>query len=185
MWTHVKYGIAVIIFVLILIVLYGVHLMSTFNGGAGALSTYKYPITKYELEKAVNSILKSYPNISRDSTVSFVSYDSTTQVTTYSLDSTNSAKREIDYYNDGIYTLRIKIRKDSIFHEYFIRYYGDSSSWNRSDESELGITYADGYSEGQRKPDNKIREKLIALFESDFIDRVDKELGITCLKNEK
>ncbi len=177
MWTHIKYGIAVIVVVLILGFLYLMHIMANFNGGAGSLMTYEYPVSKYELEKIVDSVLIANDGIYRDSTKSYVLIESATS-TRYSLDSTAGATREVDFYNDGIKTLRIHITKGGIHHEYFVRFYGDSTTWDSSDQCEIGITYADGYSRGQKKPSEEIENELLAMFESEFIDKIDKKLGI-------
>ena len=81
-------------------------------------------------------------------------------------------------------TFTIKSGKDE--NEYTIRYLGDETTWASSTTSEIFICYiydeiGNGGSEGnenwEKTPDD-IKKKMINLFETKFISKVDKALQV-------
>ena len=145
------------------------------GGGPGEIKGYQYPVTKYELEKAVDSVLKKNVNIRRDTVDNYIT----------EIDSNkNEIRLEDNYYNNGISTLIINIKKDSVVYNYFIRYYGDSASWDTTNEVVLGITYVNGYSEGKNKPSPELKKKFTNIFESEFINKVDQQVGKSHIEPE-
>ena len=137
-------------------------------GGAGGIKAYQYPVTKFELEKAVDSLIKNNTNIQRDTVDNYYTY----------VDS-NKQERKIhdNYYNDGIGYLTLNIVGHGLAYQYIIRYYGDTSYWRTSANSEIFIVYANGYSAGYSKISRKLKKEITGLFESEFIDKLDKQLG--------
>lgn len=152
-------------------------------GGAGSIKAYEYPVTKKELENAVNEVLKNGVYVYRDSNFYYYrSYDSTTQTTTDSKDSTIGSKRMTQYYNDGDRYLGIFIKTAKGIFTYTIEYTG--IDWETSKESEICIPYAwdeehNGGDEGRGcfKGKGGLKKKLTDAFEKEFIDKVDKQLG--------
>jgi hypothetical protein len=119
--------------------------------------------------------LKNSGNIKRDS-VDHIILDLTKKDT---VDTVHN-----NYYNDGIRYLTIYITKDNVLYEYTFHYYGTDEYWETSTESSISLVYAydgkgNGGSEGNDgfKGELKLRKKLTSIFESEFITKVDKQLG--------
>jgi hypothetical protein len=141
-------------------------------GTHGSIRGYQYPTTKYELEKAVMTVIKNNKSIYRDTTK-----DST------------SGKSDADfnnYYNDGKNYVTIKIKGADIEYEYTFRYYGGEEYWKTSTNSEIFICYVhDGKGNGGNAGDGsfdktppEIKRNMIKLFETKFVNKIDKELHL-------
>lgn len=142
-------------------------------GGAGSIKGYRYQTTKDKLENAIKTVIKNNKNIYRDS------------IKNYIVDMTNNKKDTMDdnMYNDGKNYMTIKIKEANIENEYTFRFYGDEEYWKTSPSSEIFIVYAydktgKGGSEGHGDIDNQLRKKLTDVFESEFINKIDKELNM-------
>ena len=137
--------VAGLIFAIVLILVCSVIISPTlhFVGGAGKIKGYQYPVTKVELEKAIQAVLKNGTNVHRDTNLYFYSsYDSINKVTTESSDSTKGSVRVTQYYNDGVNYLTVYISANGFRYEYILGYYGDSTYWKESQNSEIAIIYA-------------------------------------------
>jgi hypothetical protein len=150
-------------------------------GTHGSIKGYRYSITKDKLETAVMAIIKSNPNIHRDT------------IKNYMIDITNGKHDTIinDYYNDGKKYVTISIRDADIENKYTFRYIGDENNWKSSASSEIFICYAytedgkggcEGYHSFRFK--QGLKKKLIDLFEREFVSKVDKELDLSHTETE-
>jgi hypothetical protein len=160
----------------ILIILTAVLTGCGFGAGThGSIKGYQYPVTKSELEKAVMTVLQSKTKVYRDT------------IRNYMIDVTDGKNDTIEnnYYNDGKNYLTLHIKTLDNVVDYTIRYYGDSLTWANSRTSEIFICYiydgkGNGGSEGNGKwgqtAGNK-QKKMINLFETEFINKIDKELN--------
>ena len=132
-------------------------------GTHGSIKRYQYTVTKYELEKAVKKILVNSLHVKYDK------FDS------------------IDVFNENATYLKIIINQSDGDYKYTFRYYGDSLDWKKSKNSELFITHAfDKDGNGGHEGDKglvKAEDKLITIFESEFISKVDSTLNIRHLDN--
>lgn len=154
-------------------------------GTHGSIKAYKYPVTKIELERVVDSVLKNSINVKRVISYYYHSYDSINNVTEDSIDSTKGSTKVFDSaYNDGkrYLTIHINLYKDTC--QYTFQYTGTDIEWETSKESEISIAYSwdgrsNGGSEGHGDFDGKpeLKKKLTDVFESEFLDKVDKQLG--------
>jgi hypothetical protein len=172
-----KYYAIIIIALIILVLLRFISFISSFGAGThGSLMAYAYPVTKLELEKAVDSVLKYCDNVRRDSKDHFIT----------ELNAKGDSINRLDdnYYNDGTNYVTIFINKDGGNNEYTFRYYGDSTLWDTSKTTGLFIAYAydenrNGGSDGHG--DFKFRwglkKRLTRIFEENFMEKVDKQLG--------
>lgn len=142
------------------------------SGTHGSIVGYQYPVSKYSLENAVLKVIASNNNILRDTVKAWN-------------DSTKN-----DYYNDGINYMSITISKGELKNSYTLKYAGDPEHWDTSNVSQIFIAYAfDREGNGGSAGNGGIawyklgiKEKLVNLFESDFINKIDLELGQTHIK---
>lgn len=150
-------------------------LSSCITGGThGSISGYEYPVLKHSLENAVSKVIALNPNIQRDTTKAWN-------------DSTKN-----DYYNDGVNYVSITISKGELKNSYTFKYAGGLEYWDTSKVSQIFIAYAfDKEGNGGSAGNGGvawykvgIKEKLINLFESDFINKIDTELGQKHIKTD-
>jgi len=144
-------------------------------GTHGSIKGYQYPVTKTELEKAVMTILQNKTNVYRDT------------IRNYMVDVTNGKNDTIEnnYYNDGKNYVTLHIKTSDGLNDYTFRYAGDSLDWANSRTSEIFICYiyddkGNGGSEGNGKwgqTDGTTKKKMIDLFETEFINKIDKLLS--------
>jgi hypothetical protein len=133
-------------------------------GTHGSINRYQYSVTKYELEKAVKKVLTI------SNTVKYDKSDS------------------IDAFDENATYLKIIISQFDGNYKYTFRYYGDSLEWKNSANSELFIAYAydtkgNGGHEGESAL-NKVKLKLIEIFEVEFISKIDSTLNIKHRANQ-
>ncbi|MHB8260178.1 MAG: hypothetical protein ACYDCN_16820 [Bacteroidia bacterium] len=139
---------------------------TAFSGGHGKIKAYQFPVSKYILATAVNNIMESDTAIHINITRS--------------------------YYNDIHNYFTFTIKDVGNENEYIVRYYGDSTFWNTSSTSEIFICYiydekGNGGSEGRdnwAKTPDEIKKKMVALFESKFISKIDKTLNKAHTENQ-
>lgn len=131
------------------------------SGTHGFIKSYEFPISKYKLENGVDSVMKKNKNIQPDN--------------------------KIGFYNDAENYLTFVINKDSFSFEYTIRYLGDKTDWDISSKSEIFICYifdekgTSGGSVGDEKfmeTPVKMRADMINIFESEFVNKIDRELNV-------
>ena len=147
---------------------YFIHSMGQLAGGHKAIKAYQYPVTKYELEKAVDSVLRNNPNVKRDTVDNYYTY----------VDSNKQEHRVHDnYYNDGIGYLTVNISRSDLAIQYVIRYYADSAYWSTSKISELFIAYANDQTPNNRDIKRLPTKVITRLFEDEFLEKVNKQLG--------
>ncbi|RYE54913.1 MAG: hypothetical protein EOP48_11290 [Sphingobacteriales bacterium] len=145
-------------------------------GTHGSIHCYEYPVTKYELQDAVEKVIKESTNILRDTTRN------------YMVDVTDGKSDTIysNYYNDGKSYLTINIEQEKGYNNYIFRYSGDSAYWASSETSGIFIAYAfdenhRGGSEGNGgitwyKP--FLKQKLVTVFKRELIEKLNVELGV-------
>ncbi len=128
-------------------------------GTHGSINAYNFSVSKYVLQNVVDSVIAGEPNIHR------------TPIT----DSFNSK-----YYNDGKRYVTIEIAVPKGVNEYTFQYTGEKEYWDTAKNSEISIAYAfdkdgNGGSEGDGKTSSynpKLRNQLISLFESEFVNKI-------------
>ena len=172
-----KNYVIIIIALIILVVWRFLSFISSFGAGThGSIKAYAYPVSKFELERAIDSVLKYCDNVRRDSIDHFIT----------ELNAKGDSINRLDdnYYNDGKNYITIFINKYGGSNEYTFRYYGDSTLWDTSKTSGLFIAYAydenrNGGSDGHGDFNFKwgLKKRLTRVFEDNFIERVDKQLG--------
>jgi len=156
--------------------------------GAGthrSIKAYVYPVTKFELEKAVDSVLENDITVKRKISYYYYWYDSIKKVAWEAIDSTVCSTKVFDSaYNDGKRYLTINIVEDAKLYRYSFQYSGTDADWDSSKNSEISIAYAwddkgNGGSEGHGDFNGKIgiKKKLTDRFENEFLNKVDKRLG--------
>ena len=162
--------------------IYGAVLVLLFSGcgGAGAIKGYRYATTKYNLQKAVMTVINSSQNIYRDS-----SLDKTvdTTVATRTKDSNVDVAAGPNYYNDVINYVTITIKDGGIKDEFVFRYYGDQEYWKTSPSSAIFIVYAHdkdgkGGSDGHGELSNQQEKEFTAFFESRFVAKINEVLHL-------
>jgi len=163
-------------------------------GSAEAIKSYSYPITKYNLEKAVLKVIKSNPHIIIDTTESKVIVrrnpddinDTTTKTIRLSeFHGHSKDSAAIAAYDKGV--IKIKIKIGEIANDYIFRYLGDEQFWKISKSSEIFIQKAaDKYGNSILQGENangefktKMAKDFTSLFETEVISKIDKELNLT------
>lgn len=126
-------------------------------GTHGKIQEYRYSTTKDKLANAVATVIKENDQITLDPVEG--------------------------HYNDEInyFTLFIRSGKDK--YGYVLRYYGDRKYWNESLSAEIFLCYARingiGGKEGDEQLTDELKEKLLEVLKSQFIDRIDNQLKMT------
>jgi hypothetical protein len=131
-------------------------------GSPRSIKAYFFPVSKYELQKAVNAVIFNNSNIAVDK------------------ESDSLSK----FYNDGIYFKSIKIKTVNELNDYTFQYVGDENSWDTAKKSEISIVYAfdkacDSSGEGDGNIPFykfKLKHNLISIFEKEFIVKIDSIL---------
>lgn len=129
-------------------------------GTHGSIKGYQYSASKVLLEEAVNNVIKN--------------------------DSTMHLDGMKGHYNDNVNYVTFTIKSDKGENEYVIRYLGDNTTWATSTTSEIFICYiydemGNGGSSGNdnwKKTPDDIKKKMIDLFETKFINKIDKALRV-------
>ncbi len=146
-------------------------------GTHGSIKGYEYSVSKYRLEKIIDKIILKNNNVYRDT------------IRNYMVDITDGKSDTIysNYYNDGKNYITVVISQEAGNYRYIFRYLGDSTYWDSSETSEIFIAYAydennRGGSEGNGgvtwyKP--FLKKKLVTVFEKEFIEKINKELGVS------
>ena len=153
-------------------------------GTHGSIKRYRYDTTKDELERAIMTVINGNQNIQRDS------------ISNYIIDKTGGRSDTImdNSYNDGENYITMKIRSGDGTEEnkYTFRFYGDEEHWRKSSSTVIFICYAhdkdgNGGSEGSGGLEwykSGLKNKLINLFESEFLAMVDKELQLKHIETD-
>lgn len=131
------------------------------GGTHGSIKAYQYTSTKYQLQFAVERTFKNNSEILQKD-------------------------KYINYYNNDTNYITFQITKTGIQSTYIIKYGGSKEDWDTSKVSMLSVAYAynkngKGGSEGEGGIswyDFGLKKELLVPFESEFIEKVDKELGI-------
>lgn len=131
-------------------------------GTHGSMGGYQYPISKDSLEVAIDQLIDEHPEIIR------------------------SPNDTTDYHNKDAY-VTMYLQNDTAL-EYTFRYYGGEEHWEQSpNQSAISITYGryEGktYSEGGGVS-RRIKKRLVAYFEKNFIRHLDHKLGLKHVKKD-
>jgi hypothetical protein len=129
------------------------------GGTHGSIKSYQYPVTKHELQKAIQNIFKNDTIVRRDF--------------------------RGDYYNDTENYITMTISSNSNKYEYTFRFLGDSMTWATSKNSEIFLCYiyddkGNGGSIGNGKfkaTKPEIQKDMIMVFDTFFVKKLDKELN--------
>lgn len=167
---------------LLLFIVLATSLTGCFIGAGthGSLKGYQYQTTKDKLDSAVLNVIKTNPNIYRDTIGN--------KILTY----VGNGKQDTivdNSYNDGHEYLTIKIKTEKGQCEYTFRYYGGEDHWKTSITSEIFICYAydefgKGGNEGNGGVESKILSHLTEVFEKELVSNIDKKLNLTHIDTE-
>jgi hypothetical protein len=131
------------------------------SGTHGSIKIYEYSVPKSVLEKAVWKIIKTNSNIKRDT-----------------IDQNDGIK--YGYYNDSINYISFVITKGDLVNDYTFRYSGDSIYYDTSKVSSISIAYAwdKNANGGHEGISGKVKKQLVNFFETEFVNKIDKELHL-------
>lgn len=154
-------------------------------GTHGSIKRYEYQVKMDILKQAVDKVIASNPNIRRKSTVQS---DVVVDVT----NGENDTLIDDNQFNDGVNYAAIIINDASGKCEYTFRYTGDPQDWQKNSTSELFIAYAYDANRNGGSVGNGdfpwyrsgLKKKLEHIFEREFVDRVDNELGVKHTSSE-
>lgn len=135
---------------------------SCMSGGThGSIKIYEYSVPKSVLEKAVWKIITTNPHIKRDT-----------------INQNDGVK--YGFYNDSVNYITFVITKGELANDYTFRYAGDSIYYDTSKLSAISIAYAwdKNANGGHEGISGKVKKRLVDLFETEFVDKIDKELDI-------
>ena len=148
------------------------------GGTHGSLKEYTFSVNKDTLQKVVMKVIHSNPNIARDTSLDYLG-------SSPFLDSSEcyNCPAGENYYNDIKHYVTITISSGLDTNEYTFRYYGDDKDWETSLSSEIFICYAydklrRGGSEGNGGVESKVLKQLTDVFESEFVNKINKELNL-------
>lgn len=153
-----------------------VQLSSCFTAGThGSIKSYTYPVKKVVLEEAVNKVIAKSRNIQIEDTVQ----------KNFIVDITNGKNDTIRSVHNPAY-VDIRISGSTFLNSYTFQYVGNQQDWNRDTTSEMSIAYAydkedKGGSEGNGDfpwYKSSLKNRLISVFDREFIDKLDKELNV-------
>ncbi|MDB5198468.1 MAG: hypothetical protein JWO92_431 [Chitinophagaceae bacterium] len=151
-----------------------VSFSSCFTAGThGSLKSYEYTINKYTLQKAVDKVIMNSDNIKCDTTNNYI------------IDKTNNRNDTIidNRDNDGETYVTIDIKEENgNSNNYTFQYAGDKNYWDTSMTSSISLAYAydkdgNGGSEGNGGIGLTLKNKLIKIFEREFLSKVNNELS--------
>lgn len=137
------------------------YAFSNFGAGThGSVEAYSFPVSKYELEEIINTIIKDNKKIQRD---------------TNKIDS---------YYNQGGY-VTLYIYEKGNAHKYTFRYFGGEEYWNEHlTTSELFICYLyNDQGKAISERNDNINDHLefvhseLELFESELVNKITEEIN--------
>jgi hypothetical protein len=155
--------------------------------GSGSLVSYSFQFPKEKLGAAVMKVIDENRNIHREPEASQEYKDIYKEVIKERNKENKDPQEDpnyVDYYNDGKTYLTIKMVKQDC--EFTFRYLGNENDWKTSPTSELIIVYAYGkYRRGggfYDKLDPAFIKQLTDVFELEFINRIEKELGTKSVK---
>lgn len=145
-------------------------------GTHGSIKSYSYPVRKSILEKAIEKVIASDPNVEREDTT----------IKNGIVDITNGKNDTIkpnhEYYSAYV---DIDIYHNKDVYRYTFRYAGDENDWESDTTSRIFIAYAYKNDRGGSEGNGDIgwhtpflKKKLIQVFEEEFIAKIDSELKV-------
>ena len=151
-------------------------------GTHGSIKGYQYPTKKENLQQAIMKVIKNNSNIKRDTSLDYLGSSPL-------LDHGDNYSAGDNYYNDIKHYVTLTITSGQDINDYTFRYYGPDEDWETFNNSEIFICYAwdknhKGGSEGDGGITRKMTKQFTAIFEKEFIDKVDQELGLTHIDAE-
>lgn len=159
------------------------------SAGHGGFSTYSFEVKKKNLETAIMKVIETDSNFYREPEVSQEYKDIYKEITKERNKENPDLQVDtnyLDYYNDGKNYITIKIKNTD--YKFTFRYIGDEEYWNNSTNSQFYIVYMrDEYNRGggyKDKLEPQFVDKLTNVFETEFVQKVSKELGIAYSKKE-
>ncbi|MFW0718437.1 hypothetical protein [Pedobacter sp. N23S346] len=154
-----------------------------FSAGHGGFMSYSFEIKKKELEGAIIKVIETDSNFYREPEVSQEYKDIYKEITKERNKENPDSEIDtnyVDYYNDGENYVTIKLKNTD--YKFTFRYIGDEEYWNNSPNSQFYIVYMrDEYNRGggyKDKLEPQFIDKLTNVFETEFVQKVSKELGI-------
>lgn len=165
--------------------------LSSGCGNAEAIKSYSYPITKYNLEKAVSKVINSNPHIVVDTTQPKV----TVRRDPNNPNDTSTLKINLSDFHDPDSAhvaaffkgeIKIKIKVGETDNDYTFRYLGDEQYWKSSASSAIFISevtdkHGNSISQGHNENgqfDSKMAKEFTSLFEREIVSKIDKELNL-------
>jgi hypothetical protein len=159
------------------------------SAGHGGFTNYSFKTKKKTLETAVMKVIANDSNIYREpeATQEYKDiYKKSTEESNKELKDGYVNPNYVDYYNDGKNYMTITIKDKG--YEFTFRYIGDEEYWDKSPNSEFYLVYLhDEHNEGggyKDKLEPEFIKKLANVFETDFVNKVSKELDIPFTKTE-
>jgi hypothetical protein len=160
-------------------------------GSAEAIKSYRYPTTKYNLEKAVKKVIKSNPHIYLDTIERKVRVRrnpndrSDTTTVLINAEDYDGKEREEILALYAAYT-KIKIKVGQTENVYVFQYYGNEQDWKSSQSSAIFISevhdkYGNTLEQGHNEHGEfrtKRAKGFTELFEAEVINKLDKELNL-------
>jgi hypothetical protein len=145
-------------------------------GTHGSIKGYRYPISKQALQNTVEKVIAEGGSVHRDTIVNYI------------IDETGGKHDTLwdNQYNDTINYVTIYVQKGGTEYKYTFRYYGDKEDWDTAKTSEIFIAYAWDENKHQGGSEGNggvtwytpfLKKRLVGVFETEFIDRVDKQLA--------
>jgi hypothetical protein len=174
-------------------VLLWLMILVTGCGDASAIKSYSYPTRQVNLDKAVQKVLRSNPNITIDTTPIPIIVrrnpddlnDTTTKVIRLS-EFRGRREDSVSMAEDEKAVLKIWIKAGGIENYYRFRYLGTASYWNSSSTSAIFISFArdkhgNSLSQGENEHGefrSQLAKDLTSVFETEVVDKIDKELKL-------
>lgn len=153
------------------------------SAGHGSLTSYNFETSKAKLETAVMKVIAEDKNIYREPKPNQEVKDIYKKIAKERNNENKDFNADLSaysYYNDGKNYLTITIKNKN--YKFIFRYYGGEEEWKTSPTSSFFVVYAYnqfGHGGGYNNNlDAKLVKELTTAFESEFVDKVQKELGI-------
>lgn len=148
------------------------------GGTHGSISEYCYAVRHTELRAAVDRVLDSNRSV-------FRSDDTTSNVLIFLRD--GQSDTVVSTHPNSRSYFDIKIIHQTAAFDYRVQYVGSEISWDTSKTACLSVAYAfDEAQRGGSAGDGGVnwsrplmKRKLLAVFENEFIHRIDSALGVT------
>jgi len=160
-------------------------------GSAEAIKAYRYHTTRYNLEKAIMTVIHSNPHIYLDTIPRTVivrrNPNDNSDTTTMVINAEDYTGKERDQIlADYAARTMIRIKVGQIENTYVFRYFGSEQFWKKSPSSEIFIIVAhdksgNGLEQGQNEHGqfkSKMAKEFTELFEKELLIKVNQVLNL-------